>query len=293
MKKVLYLGLMTGDNGFTKAFKKKCDYREVPTRHPNFNGESIRVAKEFCPDLIFMQIQAPGIITEETAKELSTISRVINWTGDVRSPIPQWYYAIGHHIDMTCFSNMTDVRKFRESRMKSEFLDIGFDPEIYFPDDREKTKDIVFCGNTYGAKFPLSKLRIQMVEALKGEYGDNFYYYGSGWNNANGVLNQQQEAEAYRDAKVVINLNHFDYERYNSDRMLRIIGCGALALPRYYEGIEVDYPFLVNWTDLDNLKDLIDFYLEDEEARIFKANHCGELSKEHTFDVMIDKILEL
>ena len=290
--KILYLGMMTGNNGFTKAFKSLCDYREVPTRLRNFKEESIRVFKEFKPDMVFMQIQAANVIDVKTVQQFKG-TYVVNWTGDIRSPIPPWYFEIGRHIDLTCFSNMTDVKEFRKSGLKSEFLDIGYDNEIYYPDNREKTKDIVFMGSNYGNKFPLSQLRRDMVNFLKNEYGDRFEYYGNGWLEANGSLNQHDEAEVYRNTKIAINLNHYDHEHYNSDRMFRILGCGTMCLPRYYQGIDEDYPELPSWVSFKDLKQQLDLFLEHPGGIVVMEGYSEELAEEHTFEEMCKNIIKL
>jgi len=69
--KVLYLGLMTGDNGFTKAFRNSCsDYLEINCGVKLFNEEVRAVAVGYAPDLVFIQIQTPDIITEHTVEIL-------------------------------------------------------------------------------------------------------------------------------------------------------------------------------------------------------------------------------
>lgn len=301
--KVLYLGLMTGNNGFTKAFRGNClGYTEVNCGDIDFNAKAQSIAVKMRPDLIFIQIQTPNVITEETAKLLkSTRAFVINWTGDVRSPIPKWYYDIGKHIDLTCFSNMTDVIKFRESGLNSEYLEIGFDPEIYKPGgESHKMPEIVFMGNNYGSLFPLSKYRFEMVDFLKNTYGSRFGFYGNGWGDCNGNFNssQYEEAKAYRGSKIAINLSHFDYERYNSDRILRIMGTGTpICLTKGYKGIEKDYEPGINldvWNNFNELKDKIDYYLTNDEDRIKIAHNGYELvNKKFTFDSMIKNILKL
>jgi len=301
--KVLYLGLMTGDNGFTKAFRNNCsDYYEINCGVKLFNEEVKTVANEHNPDLVFIQIQTPNIITEKTVKTLKKCGAfVINWTGDVRSPIPQWYYDIGKHIDLTCFSNMTDVREFRTVGLKSEYLEIGYDPEIYKPEGNIiETKEIIFMGNNYGADFfPLSKMRIEMIDFLKNTYPDRFAVYGNGWSNCSGNFNnsQKDEAAVYRGCKLAINLSHFDYERYNSDRILRIMGSGAMCLTKNYKGIKKDYTNGVNlvvWNDFDELKILIDNYLDNEYLRKKIAKKGNKLvDQKFTFDKMCKNIIKL
>lgn len=239
--KILHIGLCVQPrpyNGFQQAFIDVVgeeNYREVSTGDPLVGFHSQQIALEFKPDIVFMQVQAPGIIPIfllETLKELGCF--VINWTGDKRHEVPQWMIDIAPHVSLTSFSNMEDVYKMRDLGFKSEFLEIGYDPEIYKPEgDAYDVSEIIFMGNNYGAgHFPMSQFRIEMVEFLQREYGDRFGVYGTGWSSAKGNVNHSQieEAKHYRGAKIAINCSHFDCDTYNSDRILRILGTGTPCL---------------------------------------------------------------
>jgi len=301
--KILYLGLMTNSVGFTTAMRKHAtEYQQVNCGGNNFNLEATRVASQFKPDLVFIQIQTPNIIAIETVIFLKKNGAfIINWTGDCRNPIPQWYYDIGHYIDLTCFSNMVDVKQFRTDGLKSEYLEIGYDPEIYKPQGEKLTiRDIVFLGNNYGdGFFPESTYRREMVEFLKYHYPHDFGLYGNGWTTSMGDFNgsQPEEAKLLRGAKIAINLSHFNYERYNSDRILRIMGTGVMCLTRRYEGLKEDFDAGIHlgvWDNLDELKTNIDYYLNNEAERVEIANKGHELMlKSFTYDEMIKNIINL
>jgi len=69
-------------------------------------------------------------------------------------------------------------------------------------------------GRYSSGGFPLSKFRVDMVEALKARYHHNFGVYGINWGTgAHSILEQVDEAKYYRNCKVAINLSHFDYSR--------------------------------------------------------------------------------
>ena len=301
--KALYLGLMTTSEGFTGAFIRNVEqYKQLASNTPNFNTRACELATSFKPDLIFIQIQTPDIITEDCVKFLKeTGAFVINWTGDVRHPIPKWYYDIGKHIDLTCFSNMTDVRQFRKDGLKADYLEIGYDENIYKPEGKKTpTKEIVFMGNNYGdGFFPESTYRREMVEFLRENYKDRFAFYGNGWNFSFGNLNgsQPDEAAVYRASKIAINLSHYNYERYNSDRILRIMGTGVMCLTRNYEGLKQDFSpgvDLAVWDNFDELKTNIDHYLENDDERQEIAKKGNDLMlKSFTYDSMIKNIIKL
>jgi spore maturation protein CgeB len=196
---------------------------------------------------------------------------------------------------------MHDVKEFRKEGYSSEFLEIGYDEMIYNWDGiTYPTRDIVFMANNYGYNnFPESNYRIEMVEFLQKQYPVRFGVYGHGWVKSNGNYNSSQleEAAMIRGAKIGINLSHFNYERYSSDRILRIMGTGTMCLTKRYKGIEADYKektHLDAWDNLEELKEKIDYYLENKTERNKIAIKGNELMlKSFTFTSMIKNLLNL
>lgn len=302
--KIVHLGLCVSPppiNGLQKAFINNCDeYQELNCGNPDFNNLAVNMANSFKPDLVFIQIQAPGIIDINTVNAFrGNGAFVVNWTGDVRNEVPPWMTYLP--CDLTCFSNMRDVHELRKYGIKSEYLEIGYDPEIYKPEGETKlTNEIVFFGNNYGNQFPEGLFRAEMVNHLKRVYGDRFGVYGTGWQNANGNYNHSQieEAAAYRGAKIAINCSHYNIERYSSDRLLRILGTGVpLCLTKDYPGIENDYihnQHLVCWEGFSDLEIKINHYLQNEEQRLKIVKNANELVKEKfTFDMMVKNLIKL
>ncbi len=281
------------------------DYRELNCGVPNVNELTLQIATEFKPDIVFIQVQKDDIITENTVIELKKLGCfVVNYTGDVRSPIPQWYYDLGKHVDLTLFSNMNDVIEMRSQGYRAEYLEIGVNSEIYNPvGPVTKVKPIVFFGNNYGQKtFPLSDFRIQMVKFLKDKFPNDFGVYGNGWLDCDGNFNNSQEAEAaaYRGANIAISCSHFDYERYSSDRLLRILSTGTpICLAKAYPKMDQDWDngiHLRTWNTLGDLEVLIQNYLQpsmEMERRIIVEKGMLHCMKNFTFDNMIKNLISL
>lgn len=293
-------------NGLQRAFiDNSSEYRELNCGENDVNAKAIRLAEMMSPDIIFIQVQTSNVISPYTAYKLKqTGAFVVNYTGDVRTPIPQFYYDLGKHIDYTLFSNMTDVLEMRKNGYRAEYLEIGIDETIYTPQGGvSPCKPIVFFGNNYGAGyFPLSEFRINMVSFLKGKYPNEFGVYGNGWAYADGNLNGSQpaEASAYRGSKIAINVSHFEYIKYSSDRLLRILGTGkAICLAKWYPDIEQDFTDGVHlrvWRTLAELEKLCVYYMhpdnEKERAKIADAGRKLAHSK-FTFNHMILNLIDL
>jgi len=306
--KILHIGLCATPNtmnGFQKAFIDvvgKENYREVYTGDKNLDYESVKLFDELKPDIVFMQIQSEGIINKSTCEYFKIHgSFIINWTGDKRQEVPQWMIDLAPYVSLTAFSNMDDVNAMRSLGFKSEYLEIGYDPEIYKPEGEAlNMPEIVFMGNNYGrGYFPMSGFRIDMVDFLRQEYGNRFGVYGSGWAYGNGNFNhsQYEEAKSYRGAKIAINCSHFDSLNYNSDRLLRILGSGVMCMSYAHKGMFDTYDNNVGYFvdfDLIKFKKAIDHYLEDDTTRNRIAKAGNDFVKNtFTFKHQVENIINL
>lgn len=257
-------------------------------------------AKNHKPDIIFMQLQTAGVIDRETADILSSIGFTVNWTGDVRADI-QWYKELAPHIDLTLFSNMTDVRTLKGEGLRADYLQVGYDEDLYCPGRPNKTHfaEIVFLGNNYKAstiKFPLTGDRIAMVDYMSSRFKGKFKAYGSGWKGSQ-RLHIADEINCYRFSKISINQNHFDYEKFSSDRIFRAMGCGIFMASRYYKGIEDEFEMgkhLECWSTHQELEDICRYYLANDKARKKIALEGSKHVREnYTWHNRIDRLIEL
>ena len=311
MFRVLHIGFPNPAMG--KAFSIKTDYRfidwtawtAIPNNVLNLHKHITDVCVDFKPDMIFMQIQSPGVITPEFVQTLPGL--IINWTWDYRDPTPQWMVDIAPYV-ISAFTNETDVEYLQSLGYDSMFLQGGFNNKVYDPDGQLYSKDdspeIVFMANNYPDDeydFPLSKYRIELVDALKEKYGTKFAVYGFGWLGQNPLQSfmhrEAKEAASYRSSKIAINLSHFEAERYTSDRMFRILGSGPLCMTHWYPGIEKDFTdgeHLLVWRTTEELMNLIDEYLPNintERIRISAAG-CKLAHMNYTWDDMVRNIVD-
>ena len=255
----------------------------------------IELSNDFKPDFTFMQVQEGRIINPDIAQRLHGF--VMNWSGMVRNSLSNWYCQIGKHVDITCFSNINDVNKLRASGCKAEYLQIGFDPQIYQPrTEKKEVPDIVFMGNHYPDAFPLSGIRMDIVEFLKKRYGNRFAVYGQKWGNGSIDLNNlpNEEAIVYSNCKIAINCSHFNYRRYCTDRIFRAMGSGAFCITKGYPEVEKDFTdgeHLSVFHSLAELGDLIDYYLDHpiERQKIQEAG-TRMVHQNHTWGARMKEI---
>lgn len=280
IKKILHICLMNKieplamKRSLKKLGKYKCfNWIQERDKHgvEEMRKKLIELSEKFNPDITFMQIQGGGVVDAATASQLK--GYIVNWTGDVRAPLPQWYKEIGKNVNITCFSNTTNVEEMKKEGYNVDFIQVAYDERIFTPKGiKWDVPEIVFMANNYNNLFPLSKLRYDIAHKLKGHFGQRFMLCGTGWDVDAVNLNLQLEKEAmvYRSCKIAINANHFDYKRFTSDRMFRIMGSGAFCLTKWYPDYEKDFIDGVHlriFHNLDEMVYLINYYLEHEEER--------------------------
>ena len=250
-------------------------------------------------DIIFMQIQSDGVLELQTLKQLSHIGiKIFNFSGDVRFPLPNWYLEVAPYC-VTLFTNENDVETIKNAGYRAEFFQVGYN-QIFYNNHSEvkKEADIVFFGNNYPNHFPLSHFRYEIASGLKQNFGDNFKIYGSQWDLPSRDMNfkQIEEGAIYRGAKIGINLSHFNYGRYSSDRIFRIMSCGTMCLSHRYKNIHLDFKegeHLRTWENLDELLDLIKFYLTNDSERLAIAKKGNEyVEKYFTWEYRISNQLK-
>lgn len=302
--KILNCGLMCPvgeDNGFTIAMRKVATngYMQMPCYEGSFNRDLLQASEEFKPDIIFIQIQQENILHEDTAIKLAQNSFVINFSGDVREALPDWYVHIGKHIQLTTFTNMVDVNRVRNYGLPADYLEVGFNPEIYNRHNIPKSgPEIVAHFNHYENMFPLSEYRVRIVQKLHEVFGDKFGVFGNfPCAQGNFNSNQLEEAQNYNRAKIAINCSHFNFDRYSSDRLLRALGSGVMVLSHHYKNIEEDFKIgehLEVFNDLEELVVKCQHYLAHENQRDIIANNGYNLAhRTFTFDHMAQNIINL
>ena len=218
-------------------------------------------------DAVFMQLQRGGVIFPTTAAFMAQKCPVFNWTGDVREDLSA-YEEIAKYV-ITLFSNTHDVDVFKSKGYRSDYLQVGYDHHYYNHKGERREPMIVFCGSNYPEiEFPLSQERREMVIRLQKEFPKSFRLYGNSWVKSgiasNGVLGNIGEAMAYNQTMIAISLSHFNYGRYYSDRLLRIMACGALAMSHDYKDRHMDFAEdeMAIWHDLDDLVAKCRHYLD-------------------------------
>lgn len=315
--KTLFIGIFDSkepNTALRNAIREvSSDYREigwVQIHRPQNRQIAVRtLLRTFNPDLVILQLQAPNVLTPETITALrNTGAFIVQWTGDVRQPLPKHYIEVGKRINLSLFTNQNDVDEMRRHGCKAEYLQCAADHNIYTPTGSvTMAPKIVFMGNHYKSYFELSNYRHDMVRFLKSTYGPAFGVYGSGWGNDlsphNLMFKQEQEAEIYRSCLIAINCSHINLKRYTSDRFFRILLSGAFCLSKEFPDMEEytkndeqkqRFAYFKQDCNFTELKEAIDYYLKYDDIRKMIAKNGQEYAYNNwTWPRRITELLKL
>ncbi len=271
------------------------DWRQFSKRQHKHRIEPmcIREAMDFRPDIAFCQFQDGGIITAAFPKALASIGCFsVNWSGDVRYPLPQWYRDVAPYFSVTSFTNLTDVDEIRTMGHRSEFLQIGYEERLYFTAEGPRS-GVVFIGNNYGGyKFAESSTRRGMVQALHEAFGDAFAVYGMSWEDYGGsYVREPGDAEILRGSLVAVGMDHFFRPGFASDRLLRATACGCAVVQWHYDGIESEHPHVIAVRSLDEMVNKVSALLGNpDEARRLGALNAANTLANHRWDNRVKQI---
>lgn len=178
-----------------------------------------------------------------------------------------FYKDIGHFF--TVDNKMAEWFNANTS-VKGHYLPAGvYAPECnYVP--TVKKFDVVFVGSKgYHPEWPY---RPKLIEWLGNNYPRGFRHYGG---DGLGVVRGDRLNSLYARAKVVVGdtlCPGFTYPSYWSDRVYETLGRGGFIIHPYIEGMEKEFTdkehlVFYEYNNFKQLKELIDYYLENDEER--------------------------
>ena len=261
------------------------------------------------PTLVFMQLQMPGAVEVSTIQKIRAVSDprcvVASWNGDVadiNSPwSAEWQVPLGRACDLWLHSSLSHVHVLRGLGVHScMYLQIGFDEKQYATAQHRgaygETYVACFLGSRYGddafsrsMKWHDARLRNDAVFAMAEAFGDRFGLYGRGWGRAEKVVPLDRAHEIYWGSKIGLNVSLANYlECYSSDRIFRIMGCGALLLTKSFPMMSVlglrDGDNCVVWETPAEAVSKAKEIFEDEDRRRAIAEVGAKLARErHTW----------
>lgn len=179
----------------------------------------------------------------------------------------------------------------KNTTVKGHFLPAGvYGPECYISDNPDTTRgnDVIFVGSRgYHESWPY---RPQLIDWLRSTYGPRFTHVGG--DGDTGTVRGDDLNRIYAGSKVAVGdtlCPNFTYPHYASDRLWEAPGRGAMQIFPRITGLDdwfTDRENIVfyDYRDFDQLKSLIDYYLENDDERE-KIRHAGHeyVKANHTY----------
>lgn len=187
----------------------------------------------------------------------------------------------------------------KNTKVKGHYLPAGvFHEECIMLEPQKVNYDVIFVGSkNYHKEWPY---RPKLIDWLKETYGNRFLHVGG--DGDTGVIRGLELNQIYANAKVAVGDTlciGFNYPWYFSDRLMaETIGRGGFLIAPEIKGYTNYFKndeevILYKYGNFKELKDKIDYYLNNDDARE-RIRKLGfeRAKKEHTYLKRWQTILE-
>ncbi|MBR5599175.1 MAG: glycosyltransferase [Alphaproteobacteria bacterium] len=213
-----------------------------------------------------------------------------------RSPMPQNSNLDDDlkNFDIIAVASSSYTETLNKNGINAIYIPQFTNPTKFYPNPKEELKtDILFVGSNWHDR---TSLRYAI------ELGYDVSVYGYNWQNIispkmykamyipNNILNQY-----YSSAKIVLNDHRPDMKEFGfiNNRIFDATASGALVISDYMKEIEDIYQDCIPmYKTKEDLKNLIDYYLKNEDKRQEKAICAQQITlKEYTNTAIAKKII--
>jgi hypothetical protein len=181
-----------------------------------------------------------------------------------RDPV---YKHIGHFF--TVDAQMADWFNLN-TNVKGHYLPAGVFADEANYKKSDIVNDVIFVGSKqYHREW---EYRPKLVSWLQATYNERFKHFGK---DGLGIKRGQDLNNLYASTKVVVGdtlCPKFTYPSYWSDRIYETLGRGGFLIHPYIKGLEKEFTdkehvVFYEYGNFEQLKELIDYYLENDEER--------------------------
>lgn len=190
-------------------------------------------------------------------------------------------------------------RVFEEHGINQLYMPAGvFEDECYIASENEFDYDIVFVGGGTEYMHPEWSYRGELVRWLERTYGSRFKKLGG----RDGSVRGEELNRLYARTKIVIGdtlCKDFTDSYYYSDRVFETTGRGGFIIHPYIPGITDHFRdrqeiVLYSYGNFEQLKNLIDYYLEhDEEREIIRRQGHERTKLSNTYTRRLEMMMTM
>jgi len=209
------------------------------------------------------------------------------------------------NYDYILTSSKFSKKTFNKIGVRSMWLPLAFDPEIFKPLHYKRNLDIFFAGSNLPNRINnFKKYLVPLIE----KYGQRLYLAGYGWRKSNIIKTCKYIGEIpynylnilYNLSKININILRDDVENdyltINS-RFFEILGSGSFMISSEIKGIHELFEInkeIVIARSREEMLELVEYYLNNDEERLKIANRGYEKAIEyHTIEKRAEVISKI
>lgn len=217
-------------------------------------------------------IKMKSVLSELKEKGIPSITYHLDlWLGLSRQAdlVKEAVYTDIEHF-FTVDSKMADWFNTK-TNVKGHYLPAGvFHEEATYSKKQSYDNDVIFVGSRlYHREW---RYRPKLIHWLKQRYPNKFKHYG---RDGLGVVRGAELNDLYASTRIVVGdtlCPGYSYPDYWSDRIYETLGRGGFLIHPYIPGIEREFTdrehvVFYKYGNFNQLKELIDYYLVNEEER--------------------------
>lgn len=186
------------------------------------------------------------------------------------------------YYDRAFFYEKTDLEVV--SSQNSSFLPMAYDSNIYYPLEMERDIDIVFVGRMYEQR---KEILSEIIDAFPER---TIHIWSKEWNWYNPLLLYEYKFKRralsrrmanrdippsesnieYNRAKICLNIHSSQQVHSLNPRTFEILGAGGFQVVDHKEMVDDRFSTrdeLVTYSSIDELVDIVGYYLDNEEER--------------------------
>ncbi len=294
--------------GLLQALRKKYDVCEINyLAKTSIYGSPLNgiddlyyAAQAFKPDIFLLQVHdaySININLINTLRMEHPKAIFFSWNGDYipkNLNDPNYHQLLSlFHVATFCTADIAPL--YRSKNINWQYWQIGYEEYKEIPLGEERY-DVIFQGNEYSEKRTYLGHLLSQLPCSVGIYGHWQSIRADGTN----IYNFAEQDRLYRSSKITISdQQHPQSIGYVSNRLLQAMRSGVFVLQQRipemekYLGME-NGVHLVVWDTIQEIPDLVNYYLKHEDERVRIASTGKELViKEHSFGKRVDEFDKL
>ena len=280
----------------TEFGNRNITYKHISLEEYDFDTfDFIYAIAEYKPDVILVHHNKELLDKVFWIRlKIITNAHLAWWINDERFPPDKWRLDYVNIIDHYLVASTESVKILRaQGAKKTDYLLMGI-PE-YLDLKQKRTIPIVFTGQNSHNLFPNSKYREYIILQLYNHFRNSFKIYGKDWGWI--ATAEKQSMNIYNITQIGISIEHYNTNGCHSNRLLEIMGRGALAFSsseKQLTHIFEHEKHLIYFKDHNDLIKKINYYMKHKnKARIIAENGRKYVLNNFTWRAKAIKIIEL